>query len=453
MDIVGLRNDIDNNGVDNGIDLHNAEIDRLRDQLWVGLMVVTFLVLVITRVVRMRAGETMPPLSWLIQGMLHLMVFANLFLRKTRYASLVRGIFVVCIHLAVPPVLVFYGGTRGFGDIALFSTVLLSLLYGWRRWMVVSFTLMALTLVWVFYLDGIGQPVAPLLDYSARFTSLKFFILMFVMVFLLRYITVFYHSLLDKYRSFADEQVRFTRQLQANSVELAALTRTLQGSRQKIVTAREEERRRMGRDLHDGLGPLLAAQVFRTGVARQMVHKNPQKTESLLVDLESNIEVALADIRRLVYGLRPPLLDQLGLIGAITSHVSQLESQLVIDLQLAPQLPPLSAAAEAALFRMVQTALDNVIRHAQANHCQIRLDVSEGALWLVITDDGIGIAPAVMAGVGLTSMRERMEELGGTFASNTNQPTGTRLSASIPLLSDGQTPPYPSPNREGIVST
>ena len=167
-----LRNDLDNNGVD----LHNAEIDRLRDQLWVGLMVVTFLVLVITRVVRMRAGETMPPLSWLIQGMLHLMVFANLFLRKTRYASLVRGIFVVCIHLAVPPVLVFYGGTRGFGDIALFSTVLLSLLYGWRRWMFVSFTLMALTLVWVFYLDGIGQPVAPLLDYSARFTSLKFFI-------------------------------------------------------------------------------------------------------------------------------------------------------------------------------------------------------------------------------------------------------------------------------------
>jgi signal transduction histidine kinase len=438
MGTVGLRNDIDNNGVDNGIDLHNAEIDRLRDQLWVGLMVVTFLVLVITRVVRMRAGETMPPLSWLIQGMLHLMVFANLFLRKTRYASLVRGIFVVCIHLAVPPVLVFYGGTRGFGDIALFSTVLLSLLYGWRRWMFVSFTLMALTLVWVFYLDGIGQPVAPLLDYSARFTSLKFFILMFVMVFLLRYITVFYHSLLDKYRSFADEQVRFTRQLQANSVELAALTRTLQGSRQKIVTAREEERRRMGRDLHDGLGPLLAAQVFRTGVARQMVHKNPQKAESVLVDLESNIEVALADIRRLVYGLRPPLLDQLGLIGAITSHVSQLESQLVIDLQLAPQLPPLSAAAEAALFRMVQTALDNVIRHAQANRCQIRLDVSEGVLWLVITDDGIGISPAVMAGVGLTSMRERMEELGGTFASNTNQPTGTRLSASIPLLSDGQ---------------
>ena len=434
MDTVGLRNDIDNNGVD----LHNPEIDRLRDQLWVGLMVVTFLVLVITRVARMSRGETMPPLSWLIQGMLHLMVFANLFLRKTRYASLVQGIFVVCVHLAVPLVLVFYGGTRGFGDIALFCTVLVSLLYGWRRWMVVSFALMALALLWVFYLDSIGQPVAPLLNYSARFTSLKFFILTFVMVFLLRYITVFYHSLLDKYRSFADEQVRFTRQLQANSVELAALTRTLQGSRQKIVTAREEERRRMGRDLHDGLGPLLAAQVFRTGVARQMVHKNPQKTERLLVDLESNIEVALADIRRLVYGLRPPLLDQLGLIGAITSHVSQLESQLVIDLQLAPQLPALSAAAEAALFRMVQTALDNVIRHAQARHCQVRLDVSEGALWLVIIDDGIGISPAVRAGVGLTSMRERMEELGGTFAISSIQPTGTRLSASIPLLSDEQ---------------
>ena len=168
-------------------------------------------VVVCTWVVRMSRGETMPPLSWLIQGMLHLIVFANLFLRKTRYASLVRCIFVVCIHLGVSLVLVFYGGTRGFGDIALFCTVLVSLLYGWRRWMVVSFALMALALLWVFYLDSIGQPVAPLLNYSARFTSLKFFILTFVMVFLLRYINVFYHSLLDKYRSFADEQVRLDR--------------------------------------------------------------------------------------------------------------------------------------------------------------------------------------------------------------------------------------------------
>jgi len=175
-------------------------------------------------------------------------------------------------------------------------------------------------------------------------------------------------SLLDKYRSFADEQVHFTRQLQENSLELEALTRNLQGSRQKIVKARKEERRRMGRDLHDGLGPLLAAQVFRTGVARQMVHKNPQKTESLLVDLESNIEVALADIRRLVYGLRPPLLDQLGLIGAITSHVRQLESWAAL-LPLAPFNGKTIDALHNVLrrYRILQLCIDVFDPHQLVN--------------------------------------------------------------------------------------
>ncbi len=423
-------------------DLHNDDINRLRGQLWVGLMVTTFFVLSITLAARYFMGDPMPPLSLLIQGILHTIAFANLLLRKTRYAQFVQGIYVICIHLAVPPVFVLYGGTRGFGDVALLTAVILALLYGWRRWMFVTFGMMTFTLAWVLYRDSIGQPVAPLLNYSAQFTALKFVILVLVMVFILRYTSVFYKGLLDKYRSFVDEQVRLNRELTANGLQLAQLTRNLQSSRQKIVTAREEERRRLRRDLHDGLGPTLAAQVFRVGVARQILYKNPEKTEKLLVDLESGIEGTLADIRQLVYGLRPPSLDQLGLLGAINSFVRQHEDGIAIDLQLSSQLPFLSAAVEVAAFRIVQTAVDNVIKHARATTCQVRLEAADQTLRIAVTDDGVGISPDFMAGVGLTSMRERTEELGGKFEVVANIPTGTRLTVSIPLVEESGSPGF-----------
>lgn len=415
-------------------DLHNDDINRLRDQLWIGLMVTTFCVLSITLVARYLRGDPTPPTSLLLQGSLHSVVLANVLLRKTRYINFVRGLYVVCIHLAVPPVFILYGGTRGFGDVALLTAIIVSMLYGWRRWMLVTYTAMALTLIWVLYRDSIGQPVAPLLDYSAQFTALKFVIVVLIMTFILRYTSAFYKRLIEKYRDFANEQVRLNLELQANALQLAQLTRNLQSSRQKIVTAREEERRRLRRDLHDGLGPMLAAQVFRVGAARQVLHKNPAKTEKLLIDLEGGIEGTLADIRQLVYGLRPPMLDQLGLAGSIANFVQQNESKVRIQLEIVPQLPPLSAAIEVAVYRIVQTAVDNVIKHAQATHCQVHLFVRDDTLHTEITDDGIGISPSFMAGVGLTSMRERSEELGGNLEVVAIQPKGTRLTSTIPLV-------------------
>ncbi|MCW1967829.1 MAG: sensor histidine kinase [Anaerolineae bacterium] len=415
-------------------DLHNDDINRLRSQLWMGLMVTTFCVLFITLIARHLRGDPTPPMSLLIQGSLYAVVFANVLLRKTRHANFVQGIYVVCIHLAVPTVFVLYGGTRGFGDVALLTAVIVSMLYGWRRWMIVTYGAMVITLIWVLYRDSIGEPVTPLLDYSAQFTALKFVIVVLVMTFILRYTNAFYKQLIEKYRNFANEQVRLNLELQANELQLTQLTRNLQSSRQKIVTAREEERRRLRRDLHDGLGPMLAAQVFRVGAARQVLHRNPDKTEKLLIDLEGGIEGTLADIRQLVYGLRPPMLDQLGLVGSITNFVQRNESNVRIELEIAPQLPPLSAAIEVAVYRIVQTAVDNVIKHAQATHCQVRLFVRDDTLHTEITDDGIGISPSFMAGVGLTSMRERSEELGGTLQVLAIQPKGTRLTSAIPLI-------------------
>ncbi|MEO8394043.1 MAG: sensor histidine kinase, partial [Chloroflexota bacterium] len=297
--------------------------------------------------------------------------------------------------------------------------IFLALLYGWRRWMYISFGVMAVTLAWVLYRDIIGDPVAPLLNYSAQFTSVKFLILMLVMVFILRYLTAFYRGLLDKYRRFGDEQVRLNRELQL--------------SRQKIVTAREEERRRLRRDLHDGLGPTLAAQMFRVGAAQQLLVKNPEKTAKILDDLQNGIEGTLTNVRQLVYELRPPLLDQFGLIGAITDFVSRDESGLEISLNLPPQLPSLKAAVEVATFRIMQTALDNVIKHAKATRCDVRLALTDGNLNIDIIDNGLGISVNYRAGVGLTSMRERAEELGGTFAVTPTKLQGTHLSVCIPF--------------------
>jgi signal transduction histidine kinase len=403
-------------------DLHSRDIDRLRDQLWIGFFVTTIVVLVITSVARRLMGEAQPLLSYVILFTLISIAIAGLSLLRTRHAPLVQGIYVVCIHLAVPPVLVLYGGTRGFGDIALLTAVFVALLYGWRRWMYVSFTIMAVTLVYVLYHDIIGDPVAPLLNYSAQFTSLKFFILMLFTIFLVRYSNAFYHTLLDRYRRFAEEQVLLNQELQI--------------SRQKIVTAREEERRRLRRDLHDGLGPTLAAQMFRVGAAQNLLDKSPEKTSKILDELQTGIEGTLTNIRQLVYELRPPLLDQMGLNGAVSDFVSQLNggSGGIITLHLPLQLPPLNAAVEVAAFRIMQTSLDNVIKHAEATTCDARLTMTDSHLQIEIIDNGIGITEKYRAGVGLTSMRERAEELGGTFAIAPIQPHGTRLSVSLPLL-------------------
>lgn len=403
-------------------DLHSTEIDRLREQLWIGVFVTTIVVIVITYAVLLfLMNEPFTLSSQVIVGILLVVCFANLYFLKTRYAHLAQGIFVLSVHLAVPPALVLHGGIRGFGDLGFMVALVVAFLYGWRRWMVITFGIMAITLVWVLYRDVIGDPVAPLFTDSSQFMNIKFFSIMLAMVLLARYSIAFYHGLLEKYRRFADEQMH--------------LNGELQRSRQKIVSAREEERRRLRRDLHDGLGPTLAAEMFRIGAAQSLLHKNPESATEILNQLQADIEGTLAHIRQLVYGLRPPQLDQLGLNGAVSDFVSQHEGGGMITLNLPKQLPRLNAAVEVAAFRIMQTGLDNVIKHAQATFCKAQLRVTVDDLQIEIVDDGIGIPEDFRAGVGLTSMRERAEEVGGTFAIAAVQPHGTRLSVSIPLLS------------------
>jgi signal transduction histidine kinase len=211
------------------------------------------------------------------------------------------------------------------------------------------------------------------------------------------------------------------------------LTADLRRSREQLVIAREEERRRLRRDLHDGLGPTLAAISLKLDAARNLLTADPVAAEALLAGLKQQMQETITDIRRLVYGLRPPALDELGLVSAIREQAAQYSTdRLRVTVEAPDRLPPLPAAVEVAAYRIVQEALTNVVRHARARTCRVVITVEETFV-VEIKDDGIGVPGGHRTGIGIASMRERVAELGGTFTVGGHPSGGTRVLARLPL--------------------
>jgi signal transduction histidine kinase len=223
-----------------------------------------------------------------------------------------------------------------------------------------------------------------------------------------------------------------TRQAAA-AVHSVALTTQLQRARERLVSALEEERRRLRRDLHDGLGPALAAQTLKAGSARALFARDPERAQALLEELEVDAQTAMADVRRLVYNLRPPALDQLGLAGAIRQTAATHAGGIRMKVELPDHLPALPAAVELAAYRIVQEALTNVTRHARAQRCRLRLTVGDD-LELEVIDNGVGLSAAGPPGVGMSSIRERAAELGGISSIGPGRSSGTRVFVQLPLL-------------------
>lgn len=222
--------------------------------------------------------------------------------------------------------------------------------------------------------------------------------------------------------------------LTTHAVELSA---SLQRARKQLVTAREEERRRLRRDLHDGLGPTLAGMVMQLDAASNVLRRDPEAVERVLAGLRTVAQDAVEDIRRLVYELRPPALDELGLIGAIRECTERFtcgdeEQGLALSLEAPAQLPALPAAVEVAVLRIVQEAIANVARHSHARTCRVHL-TANGALTVEVEDDGRGLPADHRSGVGLPSMRERAAEVGGTCTISSPPGGGTRVHAMLPL--------------------
>jgi signal transduction histidine kinase len=226
-----------------------------------------------------------------------------------------------------------------------------------------------------------------------------------------------------------------------HSLQLTASIRhgaqELQSARERLVLAREEERRRLRRDLHDGLAPTLAAAGLTAATARDLVRLDPTTAEEVLDKLQHNLRTAVADIRTLVDELRPPAL-QLGLMTAIKERAAELGQLVDVRVDGPDSLPPLPAAIEVAAYRICQEALMNVFKHADARHVHVRVRASD-LLTLDIQDDGVGLATRSTTGIGLGSMRERAREVGGRCTICVPDGGGARVSVCFPLPTGART--------------
>jgi signal transduction histidine kinase len=224
-----------------------------------------------------------------------------------------------------------------------------------------------------------------------------------------------------------------------NAIHALRLRDDLARSHERLLLAREEERRRLRRDLHDGLGPSLAAIGLRAEASAEILATDPATATRLLDELGADVQTTLGEIRRLVDGLRPPALDELGLVGAIEQQAARLEGwtgsgpMTMITVTATPiPLPDMPAAIEVAAYRIAVEALTNAIRHAEARTCGVRLDAGE-ELVIEVVDDGHGLPAAVVRGTGLESMETRATELGGSLWIAPRHGGGTRLEARLPL--------------------
>ncbi len=233
-----------------------------------------------------------------------------------------------------------------------------------------------------------------------------------------------------------DEQVlRLTVPLLAQTLRARALAEDLIESRGQTIAAVEEERRRLRRELHDGLGPRLSGVAFTSDAARNLIRTDPDAAADMVDQLRADTVAAIEEIRRMVYAMRPPALDELGLVPALRQQSVGLRNRdgepVAVDVTAPEDLADLPAAVEVAAYRIVIEALTNVARHSSSASAAVRLERADDGLRLEITDHGARNG-AWRPGVGLSSMRERAAELGGTLEAGPG-PGGGRVAALLPL--------------------
>ena len=201
----------------------------------------------------------------------------------------------------------------------------------------------------------------------------------------------------------------------------------------RLVLAREEERRRLRRDLHDDLSPTLSGlSLGAAALAKRAARVDPGLAEEA-AELHRDIQAAVEQSREIAYGLRPPILDDRGLVAAIRDRVhGQGADALRVEVR-APEVElNLPAAVDLAALRIVQEAVSNVRRHAKASTCTITLERRPGELRVQVDDDGVGIPSRLRGGLGLASMRERATELGGSARFGSAPGGGGRVTVRLP---------------------
>ena len=214
------------------------------------------------------------------------------------------------------------------------------------------------------------------------------------------------------------------------AIHAVMLADTVRASRQRLVESREEEKRRLGRDLHDELGPTIAGLTMQLGALRRLVETDPSTAVERLARLESISRDALEQVRRVARELRPPALDQLGLVEALRQTA---ESQGIVLQTPVDAVPRLPAGLEVAAYRIGAEAITNIARHTPSETAQLTVESSGDTIVFSIGDAGQGMDEAGPWGVGLLGMRERAEELGGSLTLTSQPGHGTLVTATLPI--------------------
>jgi signal transduction histidine kinase len=219
----------------------------------------------------------------------------------------------------------------------------------------------------------------------------------------------------------------------APALDAAATHQRLRAAHERLVATREEERRRLRRELHDDLAPTLAGLSLTAAAAAELLERDPARSVDVHRSLAEGIGAAVHQVRDIAYDLRPPILDDRGLLAAVHERVVTADPggpQVEVCGSCPDELP---AAVGSAALRIVQEAVTNTRRHAAASRCQVHVDSRPDALVVEIRDDGRGVQAGAARGVGLLAMSERAEELGGTMEVLTG-PSGTTVRAVLPWI-------------------
>jgi signal transduction histidine kinase len=216
--------------------------------------------------------------------------------------------------------------------------------------------------------------------------------------------------------------VRLTAELQARLVDLRA-------SRQRLVSAEDQERRRLERDLHDGAQQQLVALAVKQRLAEGLVRRDPDKAAQMLAGLQADTAEALENLRDLARGIYPPLLADKGLPAALEGHARKVHLPVTVDADGLGRYPQ---EIEAAVYFCCLEALQNIVKYSEASHVSVNLSTEAGQLTFSVTDDGKGFDPASMSpGSGLQGMADRMEALGGSLEVRSEPGTGTTVTGRI----------------------
>ncbi len=250
-----------------------------------------------------------------------------------------------------------------------------------------------------------------------------------------------------------------------SALHTARLASDLRQSMDRVLYAREDERRRLRHELHDSLGPILAGISLGLHAAQRIMETDPEQARQLVGHLEGELQSAIAEVRRLFETLRPPVLDQLGLLPAVREQIDILATRMRTDeeapkevaftLELDDDLGSIPAIVEVAAYRIVCEALTNVARHAHARNCTVTVRRARelSALLIDVADDGVGMGSTggrPTRGLGLGSMRERAAELGGTFVVDSQSAGGTRVTATLPIQPEDRSRPAPGPRKDAV---